>query len=109
VEKQATSSQDVSNQQADKQKAGAPDADKQTAAAATPLAAAGGNGEIELPTLAEAPKPRPENTPKSSPAKVSRSGSRSARSVRRLYSQGAHASSSFSLFATSLHQETVSS
>ncbi|MER8826500.1 DUF930 domain-containing protein [Mesorhizobium sp. M0938] len=108
VEKQATSSQDVSNQQADKQKAGAPDADKQTAAAAPPLAASGGNGEIELPALAEAPKPRPENTPKSNPAKVSRSGSGSARrpsstdvavaasrafsdlpGVRRLYSQGA--------------------
>ncbi|WP_354488258.1 DUF930 domain-containing protein [Mesorhizobium robiniae] len=106
VGKQATSSQD--NQQADKQKAGASDADKQTAAAATPLAASGGNGEIELPALAEAPKPRPENTPKSNPAKASRSGSGSARrpsstdvavaasrafsdlpGVRRLYSQGA--------------------
>ncbi|UVK46556.1 DUF930 domain-containing protein [Mesorhizobium sp. AR07] len=100
-EKQATSTQDMGNQEADKQQAGA-------AAAATPLAAAGGDIEIALPTSAEAPKPRPENAPKPSPAKVSKSGSGSARrpsstdvaaaasrvysdlpGVRRLYSQGA--------------------
>jgi hypothetical protein len=104
-EKQATSTQDMGNQEADKQVAGAHDADKQTAAEATPLAAAGGDAEIALPALAEAPKPRPENAPKSSPAKVAKSGSGRPSSkdvavaisraysglpgVSRLYSQGA--------------------
>ena len=108
VEKQATSTEDIGKQEADKQEAGAHDADKQTTAAATPLAAAGGDGEIELPTSADAPRPRPENAPKPSPAEVSKPGSGSARrpsssdvavaisraysglpGVRRLYSQGA--------------------
>ena len=40
------------------------------AAPATPLTAAGGDGEIELPTSAQAPQARPENAPKS--AKVSK-------------------------------------
>lgn len=104
AEKQATSTQGPDKQQADKQEPGAPDADKQTAVAPTPLAAAGGDGEIELPTSAEAPKPKPANAPKPGPSKVSKSGSgpRStdvavAKSrtysglpgVRKLYSQGA--------------------
>lgn len=46
------------------------DADKQAAAAATPLTALGGDGEVELPASAQAPKARPENVPKS--AKVSK-------------------------------------
>jgi hypothetical protein len=103
VEKPATSTQDI-----DKQEAGARGAGKQRAAAATPLAAAGGDGEVELPTSAEAAKPRPTNAPKPSPATVSKSRSGSARrssskdvavamsraysglpGVRRLNSQGA--------------------
>ncbi len=77
-EKQPTSTQDIGNQEADKREAEAHNADEQTAATAMPLAAAGGDGEIELPTSAEAPKPRPENAPKLSPPKVSRSASGSA-------------------------------
>jgi hypothetical protein len=106
--KSAASPDSEERAEADRQKVGAHDADKQTAAAATPLAANGGDGEIELPTSAEAPKPRPENAPKFSSAYVSKSGSGSARrpsstdvavatsraysglpGVRRLYSQGA--------------------
>lgn len=102
-EKQATSTQEV-----DKQEAVAHDADKQTAAAPTPLAAAGSDGEIELPASVEVPKSRPANALKPSPAKVPKSESGSARrpsstdmavatsqsdsdlpGVRRLYSQGA--------------------
>ncbi|TRC97034.1 DUF930 domain-containing protein [Mesorhizobium sp. WSM4303] len=91
---------------ADKQEAAAPDADKQAAAAATPLGAPGDDGEIELPASAQAPKARPENAPKPSPAKVAklesggaeRPGSTDAAAarayaglpgVRKLYSQGA--------------------
>lgn len=74
------------------------------AAPATPLTAAGGDGEIELPALAQAPKARPENVPKS--AKVSKPVNANARTpgstdvataraysglpgVRKLYSKGA--------------------
>ncbi|MGX5839264.1 DUF930 domain-containing protein [Mesorhizobium sp. ArgA1] len=91
---------------ADKHEAEAPDADKQAAAAATPLAAPGDDGEIELPASAQAPKARPENAPTPSPAKVAkvesggaeRPGSTDAAAarayaglpgVRKLYSQGA--------------------
>jgi len=103
-EKPATSPQDTASKEADKQQAGAHDADKQTPAPETPLAAVGGDGEIALPASAEAPKPRPENAPRSGPAKVAKSGSgstgrpsstdvASAKSglpgVRKLYSQGA--------------------
>lgn len=100
-EKPAT--EDASKQEADKQQP--QDADKQ-AAAAVPLAAPGDDGEIELPASAQAPKARPENTSKPSPAKVSKSvsGGESRPSstnvaaaqaysglpgVRKLYSQGA--------------------
>ncbi|MCZ8548217.1 DUF930 domain-containing protein [Mesorhizobium qingshengii] len=84
------------------------DADKQTAASATPLAAAGSDGEIELPMSAETPRPKPANAPKANPFAVSKSGSGStsrpsspdaaiAKSraysglpgIRKLYSQGA--------------------
>ncbi|UCI34816.1 DUF930 domain-containing protein [Mesorhizobium sp. B4-1-4] len=107
-EKQATSTQDPAKQQADKQETEAHDAGKQTATAPTPLAAAGGDGEIELPTSAEAPTPKPADAPKPNPAKVSKSRSGSAGrpsskdaavaaspsysglpGVRSLYSQGA--------------------
>lgn len=101
-QKQAPSAQNIDKQETDKQEAGT-QADKQTAAAPTPLAAAGSDGEIELPTSAEAPRPRPANAPNPSPAKVSKSGNASARrpssmngrnyaglpGVRRLYSQEA--------------------
>ncbi|WP_192259577.1 DUF930 domain-containing protein [Mesorhizobium caraganae] len=69
-EKQAT--QDTSKPEADKQEA--PDADKQASAAAMPLATPGDDGEIELPASAQAPRARPENVPKSSPAKVAKPG-----------------------------------
>ncbi|MER9352482.1 MULTISPECIES: DUF930 domain-containing protein [unclassified Mesorhizobium] len=72
-EKQAT--EDASKQGADKQEP--QDADKQ--AAATPLATPGDDGEIELPASAQAPKARPENAPKRSPAKVSKPGGGGAR------------------------------
>nr|WP_036241918.1 DUF930 domain-containing protein [Mesorhizobium sp. STM 4661] len=99
---QAPSARDVDKQEADRQGVGT-HTDKQTAAAPTPLAAAGSDGEIELPTSAEAPQPRPANAPNPSPAKVSKLGNASARrpsstnarnyaglpGVRRLYSQGA--------------------
>jgi hypothetical protein len=104
VKKQA---QDIGNQEADKQEAGAHDADKEAAAPATPLTAADGDSEIELPMLAQAPETRPENAPKTSPAKVSKAGGRRASrpsptdvavarsraysglpGVRKLYSQG---------------------
>jgi hypothetical protein len=105
-EKQATSNQDAAKQEADKQENEVHDADKQAASAPTPLAAAGSDGEIELPTSTEAPQPRPANAPKPSFAKVSKPGSGSVRrpnstdvaasrgysglpGVRRLYSQGA--------------------
>ena len=105
-EKKLTSTQDVDKQESDKQENEVRDADKQTAPAPTPLATAGSDGEIELPTSAEAPQPRPANAPKSSFAKVSKPESGSARGpnstdvaalrdysglpgVRRLYSQGA--------------------
>ncbi|MER8371393.1 DUF930 domain-containing protein [Mesorhizobium sp. M1406] len=109
-EKQAASAQDVDKQQAVEQDAH--DANKQTAEAPTPLTTAGSDSEaelptIELPTSAEAPKPRPANAPKPEPSKVSKSASESARrpsstdvaaasrrysdlpGVRKLYSQGA--------------------
>ena len=104
VKKQA---EDLGNQEAAKQQAAALDADKEEAAApATPLAAAGDDGEIELPKLAQAPEARPENAPKTNPAKVSRAGGgRASRpkstdvvaaraysglpGVRKLYSKGA--------------------
>jgi hypothetical protein len=113
TEKQATSAEEMDKQQAakqeaDKQEAEAHDADKQTVAAPTPLAADGGDGEIELPISAEAPKPKPADAPKPGPSKVSKSRNGSARrpsspdaavaasrsysglpGVRRLYSQGA--------------------
>ncbi|WP_343044839.1 DUF930 domain-containing protein [Allomesorhizobium camelthorni] len=93
VEKQATATQE-----ADKHEAVAHDADKQTAAALTVPAAAGSNGEIELPTSVEAPKPRPANASK--PRSARRPGSTDVAvatsqgvsglpGVRRLYSQGA--------------------
>lgn len=107
-EKQTVATQEVDKQGAEKKEAVAHDADKQTTAAPTPLAAVGSDGEIELPTSVEVPQPRPANAPKSSPAKVSKSESGSARrpsstdmavatsqsdsglpGVRRLYSQGA--------------------
>ena len=101
-EKQAT--QDTSKPEADKQEA--PDADKQASAAAAPLATLGDDGEIELPASAQAPRARPENVPKSSPAKVAKSGGAiageprdvaaatsqaysSLPGVRKLFSQGA--------------------
>ncbi|MFD2053517.1 DUF930 domain-containing protein [Mesorhizobium calcicola] len=106
--KDAEPAQDAEKQQADRQEAGAHDADKQPAAPETPLTAAGGDGEIELPTSAEAPKPKPADAPNPGPAKVSKSRSggterpgstdaavAASRSysglpgVRRLYSQGA--------------------
>ncbi|RWC29059.1 DUF930 domain-containing protein [Mesorhizobium sp.] len=95
AEKQATSTEEMDKQQADKQ---------EPEASPTPLAA--GEGEIELPTSAEAPKPKPANAP--NPSKTSKSGSGSAGNpsstdvavaksrlysglpgVRKLYSQGA--------------------
>ncbi|MER9407525.1 DUF930 domain-containing protein [Mesorhizobium caraganae] len=99
-EKQAT--EDASKQEADKPEP--QDADKQVAA--MPLAVPGEDGEVELPASAQAPKARPENTPKPSPAKVSKPGSGGARrpssmdvaaagaysglpGVRKLFSQGA--------------------
>jgi hypothetical protein len=109
-EKPATATKDTEPTQEkqeteDKQEAGAEDGDKQAAAAVPPLAAPDG-GEIELPTSAQPPKPRPENTRKTSPAKVSTSVSGNASrpsstnvaaaqaysglpGVRRLHSQGA--------------------
>ena len=74
------------------------------AAPATPLTSAGGDGEIELPTSAQAPQDRPENVPKS--VKVSKPVKANARTpgstnvvaaraysglpgVRKLYSKGA--------------------
>ncbi|MET0163694.1 MAG: DUF930 domain-containing protein [Vicinamibacterales bacterium] len=105
-EKKSTSTQDGDNQEADKQENEVHDADKQTVPAPTALAAAGSDGEIELPVLAEAPQPRPANAPKSSFAKISKPESGSARGpnstdvaalrgysglpgVRRLHSQAA--------------------
>ena len=105
-EKKSTSTQEVNKQEADKQENEVHDAYKQTASAPTPLAATGSNGEIELPTSAEAPQPRPANAPKSSFAKVSKPESGSPRGpnsadvaalrgysglpgVRRLHSQAA--------------------
>lgn len=93
VEKQATATQE-----ADKPEAVGHDADKQTAAAPTVPAAAGSNGDIELPASVEAPKPRPANAPK--PRSARRPGSTDVAvatsqgvsglpGVRRLYSQGA--------------------
>ena len=79
VETEVTSAEDAGKQDADKHEAGAPHADKLTAAAPTPLAAAGGDGGIELPASAEAPKPGPGKAVKHSYAKVSKSGSRSAK------------------------------
>ncbi|WP_184876349.1 DUF930 domain-containing protein [Mesorhizobium sangaii] len=106
--KDAEPPQEMDKQQADKQEAGANEPDKQTEAAPPPLAADGGDGEIELPTSAEAPKPKPANEPKPGPAKVSKSRSEGAGrpnstdtaanasraysglpGVHRLYSQGA--------------------
>jgi len=90
-------------QQADKQEA--PDPNKQTAAAPTPLAA---DGDVELPMSAEKPEPKPTDAPKASPSKVSKSQNGGPRrpsspdaavaasraysglpGVHRLYSQGA--------------------
>ncbi|BCG70474.1 hypothetical protein MesoLj113a_16320 [Mesorhizobium sp. 113-1-2] len=91
-EQQAASSAEIDKQQAAKQEAdkqAALDAAKQQGAAPAPLAA---DGEIELPTSAEAPRPKPANAPKPSPSKASKSASRNGSglpSVRRLYSQGA--------------------
>jgi hypothetical protein len=93
VEKQA-----AATQEADKHEAVAHDADKQTAAVPTLPAAAGSNGEIELPTSVEAPRPRPANASK--PRSARRPGSMDVAvatsegvsglpGVRRLYSQGA--------------------
>ncbi|MGX5847400.1 DUF930 domain-containing protein [Mesorhizobium sp. PL10] len=95
--------EDASKQEADKQQP--QDADKQ-AAVAVPLTAPGDDGEIELPASAQAPKARPENMSKPSPAKVSKPGSGGAKrlsstdvatagaysglpGVRKLFSQGA--------------------
>lgn len=80
------------------------DTETKAAASPTPLTAAGGDDEIELPKLAQAPETRPENVPKS--AKVSKPVKASARTpssadvvtaraysglpgVRKLYSKGA--------------------
>ncbi|BAV48283.1 hypothetical protein MLTONO_3380 [Mesorhizobium loti] len=81
----AKQTQDAENQ-------AALDVAKQQGTAPAPLAADGGDGEIELPTSAEAPKPKPANAPKSSPSKVSKSASRNGSGLpdaRRLFSQGA--------------------
>ena len=78
VEKHATSNQDIDKQETDKQGAVAHDADEQTAAAATPLATAGSDGEIALPALAKVPQPRPANVQKPSLAKISKPGVGSA-------------------------------
>ncbi|MER9586623.1 DUF930 domain-containing protein [Mesorhizobium sp. M0276] len=106
-EKQPASAKDVDKQQADKQEPEADDNGKQAAASPTPLAASGGDDEIELPTSAETPKPKPTNAPKPELPKVSKSASESASrpssadvaaasrrysglpGVRKLYSQGA--------------------
>ena len=82
------------------------DTNQQTAAAPEALAAAG--GEIELPTTAQAPQPRPTNAPQPGPARAFRRGAGGAKAqsptdapvaasqgfsglpgVRKLYSQGA--------------------
>lgn len=60
--------------EADKQEAGAPDADKQASVAAMPLTNPGDDGEIELPASAQAPQTRPENVPKPRPSKAAKSG-----------------------------------
>jgi hypothetical protein len=78
VEKLATSSQDIDKQETDKQGTVAHDADEQTAAAATPLATSGSDGEIALPALAKVPQPRPANVQKPSLAKISKPGVGSA-------------------------------
>lgn len=106
AEIEASSSQATDKQEADKQAVVVDDADKKAAAGPTPLGAAGSDGEIALPEVAEAPQPRPADAPKPSPAKVSKPGSGSARpnskgvdvatsqpysglpGVRRLQSQG---------------------
>jgi len=100
--------EDTSKPEADKQEAGAPEADKQGSAAEMALATPGDEGEIELPASAQAPRARPENVPKSNPAKVAKSGGGAAGEpsskdvaeaasraysslpgVRKLFSQGA--------------------
>ena len=68
--KQAPSSQDADQPSADETHN-----DKQPAAAPTPLAALGGQDEIELPAVAETPKPKPANTPKPGPATQAKSAS----------------------------------
>jgi hypothetical protein len=72
ADKQEADKQEADKQEAAKQENEVHDADKQTAPAPTPLASAGSDGEIELPTSAEAPQPRPANAPKSMFAKVSK-------------------------------------
>ncbi|WP_095201364.1 DUF930 domain-containing protein [Mesorhizobium carmichaelinearum] len=90
-EKPVTATADAKpTQHAEKQ--AALDVAKQQGAAPAPLADDGGDGEIELPTSAEAPKPKPANAPKPSPSKASKSASRNGSGlprVRRLYSQDA--------------------
>lgn len=79
VENEAISNQDIDKRQTDKQEGLVDGADKQTAAGPTPLGAAGSDGEIALPAVAEAPQPRPANAPKPSPATFSKPGSGSTR------------------------------
>ncbi len=78
AEKNATTKQDLVKQETDKPAAPADETGKQTAAAPAQLDAAGGDGEIALPALAQAPQPRPENAPKPNPAKYSKPASGSA-------------------------------
>lgn len=86
----------------------AQDLKKPGAGAPAPLAAAGGDGEIELPASAQVPQSRPTNVPRPSPPKFSKAGSGKTTTpnandvaaarlqgfsglpgVRKLYSQGA--------------------
>ncbi|TIO11416.1 MAG: hypothetical protein E5X96_13440, partial [Mesorhizobium sp.] len=99
--------QDTDKQQAAKQEAGAPTAEKQAGVAPAPLDAKRG-GKVDLPAPAEKQKPKQANALKFRPAKVSKSRSKSAGTpgstnaavaaspiysglpgVRKLYSQGA--------------------
>jgi hypothetical protein len=106
VEEPAQSTKIGEKSEADKQEAGAPDADKQESATTTPLPAAENDSEIELPASAEAPQARPDNVPKPRPVKAAKSepgnagvrGSTAAATslaysglpgVRKLFSQGA--------------------
>ncbi|MBL8582101.1 MAG: DUF930 domain-containing protein [Rhizobiaceae bacterium] len=74
LQQEATSEQGDLEQA--KEEAEANDAGKESDASPRPLAADGGDAEVQLPASAGAPTPRPATPPKPSPTRYSKTGSR---------------------------------